>query len=857
MYRRRNGDEPARRLVDTSDLVPKALREAVEADNRAYVEAKKKHDYERDCWTFTVHVNDDDASCVKVRVHNSTTVQTLTSMVCEKVKRAYDPRCVRLRQYDTSLRIRRAPLGAESTHLRDVSFLSRVKTRLVLETKASPEDAFEPWIERGGVVVKVLVLRNDDDSYMSRVHQLCVRKSDRVADLRNAIASKAGISPSQCFMVIYRGNDALALEDDSSPLGPRAARKVRDGDEDVSRPVSLKDGEEVRVEVVTDIGAFDKKTSRLIRIFDDVINRVRLKICPAGNAESVATLRKKIKIVAERSGCPFLELIADRRDRLDSFRARVAEALSIAKDAFKMKRELRGVELKKGMKPLHWHLLRDGSRVYVEMGSPTEEGRFNLRISLLVNDASDTKQIVRQDEGYVEIVTPTTVDKNNDDNAAKEKMGKRDTAVDDDDGSTKTTCTRTSTCQCDMCKQSMSVVPTSATSPPSSLMNVKKSSSSSWSTILVKQLGRLKLAASTSNKDAKRAIHEAFKSSCPELPPWSHMRLRERGAKSLTKLYSDTKTLRQNTKLRDGLEIVVQRTPTVDRINQKSLLIVIRRWHPASLTLDAGEELGVDANTTVGQFREILSTRSGGAIAASNVSLAKPFAYKLADVAEIPSIRWNEKRLFGDASARLGGRGKGCLMFRNGTTVVYKDRKEKEMAIVRVRQWHPERFVLGSERTIGIERSTSIAAFQTIASKWCDETLSVDFMSVAVARTHQLSSKNNLPNLAWTSEKTDKKEALLRMDGPTRKQRWRGLTVVFKDSRKKERDVKPAPSFYEKGPVSKGRRFRPSGGIKIYSPEEIRRRELDTAKREQEAKSEERPVRVASRLPPPPVEKQF
>lgn len=224
---------------------------------------------------------------------------------------------------------------------------------------------------------------------------------------------------------------------------------------------------------------------------------------------------------------------------------------------------------------------------------------------------------------------------------------------------------------------------------------------------------------------------------------------------------------------------------------------------------------------TVCDLKATLSRMSG--VPSTSIAIAKPFAYKLAHLKLIPSLKWNEAHFFSDETKKLGTR--AGLKFRDGTTIVYKDARPNEMTMVDVRRWFPEKFELDSRmRTIAIDgASATIGELrQLLAAR---SSLSSDCLSLAVANPRNLTVPNRIPNLRWDAKGTfDDAGRTIESLEPVGGGR---LCIVFKDSRKREKRAVKSDPIGGGGVAVSGRRRRPAGGMKIYTPKEILERERE------------------------------
>eukprot|EP00940_MAST-03C_sp_MAST-3C-sp2_P001355 g1355.t1 len=853
LYRRRTLSERTESSVD--DLVSKALRQLVIDDNEAYAKQKAEWEYERKMIDFSIHY-DNQRTCVqKVRIHGSKSVADLVAKIRAQIKctSSVEIDRIRLRRYDVKTETRREPLtsGASSkgdTPLETLKF-DRCRHNLFVEIK-SPTGDFERWI-RGGITVRVLRMRASGDGFESP-KQGVVSRSGTVGDLRKMCAEVLGVTALKCLLVLFRGANARVLIDDDAPLCG--------GSKEVRSTVGIKDGEEVRVEIIENVLDADvAKRSLAVKYFDNVLNRISLRLYPVENGkiggsskDGVASrIRRAIAAVddaraasSNAASCN-IEVHMDRRLDLDSARRRIAEMLQLSPRAFKLLRGVQGPEMKNPRKSLKASCLRDGDRLYIEMGTPSECGQYTVRVAMLRSDAvasKEAEEIVQVDAPHAHVLlskVPKLITSGLDD--AKKPMPATSDAM------STFKCLRNSSCTCPACQQSLLATGSSsskeslgASKGESALVPVR--STSSWSSVPVTQIGKLHVTEDTTNRELKLKIHDAFGSKFPDLPPASHMRLRERGAKALKTVYCDSKPLGKNTKVRDGLEIVVQRTAVAnERISDDSLLLAIRRWYPNRLRLGPREEISVSKTSSLKQLKNMLSTRSK--IPAENVALAKPFAYKLSDVKSIPDLKWNNRRVFGNVDATLGGR-KG-LSLRNGAVIVYKDARESEKIIFTARRWFPSKFKLSAPVTIAVERVFTVANFKDLASSWSG--IPVGHLSLGCALPKHLAVSANLPNLAWDNPSAfgDADRSIAAIKKKSKSRAFASFCLVFKDSRKKERDVKPTDAFLKDIRTS---HRRPVGGVKIYTPEEIRQREeaAEKAKEDLEKKRQkERQLRPA------------
>ena len=79
--------------------------------------------------------------------------------------------------------------------------------------------------------------------------------------------------------------------------------------------------------------------------------------------------------------------------------------------------------------------------------------------------------------------------------------------------------------------------------------------------------------------------------------------------------------IKNNAKLRDGTEIVVQTCKSEDHVTEKSLLIVVRRFRENDLVLEPKVEIAIDKTATVQDLENKLKKLSG----LSDIVMAKPF----------------------------------------------------------------------------------------------------------------------------------------------------------------------------------------------------------------------------------------
>eukprot|EP00939_MAST-03C_sp_MAST-3C-sp1_P002654 g2654.t1 len=867
LYRRRtqcNGVSATSVEQDTSDVVPAALHQFVKKDNEKYRKDKAKWEFERKMVDFKVYADDGRPSSARiVRIHESKSLSDLGTAIRSRLGKAIPKDvAIRLRYYDTRTETRRAPLSdgasslAKNVKLADVNF-NRWGRNIYVE-KRSGEGPFESWMPKC-IPVRVELFSGRDNlsssSSLSSSRQCIVSMHATVADLREACAKSFGIEPSKCQMILFRGTNAIVLTDDS-----RALRRSAKSPVSSDTSVALRDGEKICVEIVEDaLGAESAKTSAAIEYFESVTNRIAIHLRPAGqNISEITKMKTRFRLACEKTATSKtpdddtsvgkgdeggLSIDVDRRKTLASLREIVAKRLDMRADAFKILRGARGPELKDAEKSLHDTFVRDGDRIFIEMGTPSLKGHYTIRVALYQPSKSDDSKgcqmtAVRQnDSPFSHFLLTTPSDEGGGTNEgsnvkAKPSSSSKTTTTTFNEKVDKT-CLRSSLCKCPDCAASMAALPvrpnTANVASPSTSKTASKTTS--WSSVPVTRLGTLLVTTKTTNAKLKCSIYESFRSKIPDLPSPSHMRLRERGAKSLNKVYHDTKALGQNTRIRDGLEVVVQRTEVPNEtITNDSLLLAVRRWHPDSLVLDPREEISLSKKSTMGDLKAMLSRMSS--IPSSSIALAKPFAYKLAHLTLIPSLKWNEEHFFSDETQKLGTR--SGLKFRDGTTIVYKDARPREMTMVELRRWFPEKFELGSrKRIIAVDGATAtVGGLKTLLAQW--SSLPSDCVSLAVANSRNLTVVGRVPSLGWNAkdafgDANRTLKSLERVGGQ--------LCIVFKDSRKKEKRVIKAGAVGVL--ATSDRKRRPVGGMKIYTPREILERERqmkalaldDTAKR--------------------------
>jgi hypothetical protein len=316
---------------------------------------------------------------------------------------------------------------------------------------------------------------------------------------------------------------------------------------------------------------------------------------------------------------PTIEI--DRRAKLLELRRVVGAKLKASPDTFQLRREVRGPELKNNKKSLAAFLFRDDGRVFVDLEKrPTEMGSFSILVSVLCPDKNSSPffETVRKVENgsFLEIVVKK---EEKSEEKSKEKKEKSEKKI--------TKCTRDSTCRCELCLNSQMILP----DQKAKMTAEKTKSKAKKESMMTTRLGNLKVQSNMSNEELKRAIMDKFQSTNLLPPSIERMRLRglDSGRRRLSKVYFDNRTLiKNNAKLRDGTEIVVQPCKSEDHVTEKSLLIVVRRFRENDLVMEPKVEIAIDKTATVQDLENKLKKLSG----LSDIVMAKPFPYQLLSV---------------------------------------------------------------------------------------------------------------------------------------------------------------------------------------------------------------------------------
>ncbi len=223
----------------------------------------------------------------------------------------------------------------------------------------------------------------------------------------------------------------------------------------------------------------------------------------------------------------------------------------------------------------------------------------------------------------------------------------------------------------------------------------------------------------------------------------------------------------------------------------------MRRFHADDLVLEPAHEIALDKTATVQDLEDELKKMTG----LSDIVMAKPFPYQIQSVKSLYSkVRWG-----------LGGRGvcnkelgtrKG-LMWRDGTIIVYKEKKKKGRKLVECRKWNK---LNGKTVAMFRDEVKDVLTWLGESDGVSRDKMETTLMKPWEFRARKLSNRNwKKGDLDWDSIKRNEE-----------------IVLVWRDSREEMKLDEKEEEENGISVLSKGRRHHGADlGLKIYTPAEI------------------------------------
>lgn len=346
VYRRISADNIMK--VEDSE-VPDALVQEIKVENAELQTAKEEHTERAKFHVFLAHFGKPELQLmIPVAIPQAAPVAQVLEKALKESGFGFESRGVtslgqlRIRDYSVAKNRVLGELDAKELEKEAKDFPAQkdlyIDERLD-ETQAWP--AYEPVALR----LKLAIMAEAVPS-KAQYLPILVDEEGNLNTLRQAVAAKMELPPSEVrlAMKVDEGNVSVVVE-----LLPEQG------------PAKLAD---LRIGSGTVIFAENKSHQRLITALQSLVHTVTVRFNRPGSEELTE------------------EVDVDDRDTMGKLKQLIGSALSLSLDAFKLRKDEGGPELKALGKSLDFHNIRDLKSVYVELGKPLREGEFICKVFL-------------------------------------------------------------------------------------------------------------------------------------------------------------------------------------------------------------------------------------------------------------------------------------------------------------------------------------------------------------------------------------------------------------------------------------------------------------------------------------------
>jgi len=418
-----------------------------------------------------------------------------------------------------------------------VFVVNALRQHLMVEVK-SPEESFPTWCSTD-LSLHIVEYNHLSDEYKPPF-LLSIPQDASVRDLREAVAGKLRGWYANIRLVVVSEDGAAMWEelvDTWKERGDSQSEMENAQQRTTLRDYRILKGDTVHVEWCTD---YHKGTSRIMEKLDKQTHLVKIKYNqPRKKSSNEEEAEKEMEMEAE----------IDARERLSTLKAYIGETLSLSVSEFKLRRGEGGREYKDLSKKLMYYGLEDGSCVYVEKGTPLQQGEYVFKVFLAHEE---------EDGGEIESGGGSGTD-------APLGQGGVPTAL--------------------PVTTPPPVAPPVAPPLAPSMGTTSHPLSTSTDDCIHFFLSDVVLHEDMSVKEVKEELSHLLGA-----PPVNQMRIREKLRNRLTRVYVKGKTLKENCQggIRDFKEIVIQRVDEGEEITEQHVLVSVHQVSEAGCCCDGG-----------------------------------------------------------------------------------------------------------------------------------------------------------------------------------------------------------------------------------------------------------------------------